>query len=402
MHILVLDTVHGGDIIAGSMLKKGHTLTCVDVYGIASDDIMDDLEEKGAITSRLTVPKCHYEMVIMPIHCPDRFLEGVTWDSRMTFHQAVGELIRDERFRIEVTGVKGKTSLCYLLAHMLATSGMGVFLHTSRGQGPWDHGVHDIQRKVSIAPTSLLTLPSGDYDVMICESSLGGSGKADISVITNLADDYGIAEDSKKASDAKSNIFSSGTNIVRSDEIGLWKRYGKNLTAYGGKVQILNDPEIGKDLRISVEYDGHHEVSLKGSYIPLQYIETIEAAVEVCVAMKIPHEDVINALESFEGVPGRGELMFINGRWNVKERNPGISYVSISHTLDVLEKMDIRNYHVIIDPVNRKVCEKMDTEKISKMLSERGATYSIAENGEHSEVPKDTTVVIEFVKEGYQ
>ena len=55
--------------------------------------------------------------------------------------------------------------------------------------GPYAKGKHFITELKSIAPPMLLTLPKGEYDVMVCEVSLGGSGKADIGCITNLLED---------------------------------------------------------------------------------------------------------------------------------------------------------------------------------------------------------------------
>ena len=81
---------------------------------------------------------------------------------------------------------KGKTSACYLISKMLHDSGRRVLLHSSRGEGPWTDDGHRIDRKVSIAPPYLMTLAAGDYDVVVCEVSLGGSGKADIACITNI------------------------------------------------------------------------------------------------------------------------------------------------------------------------------------------------------------------------
>lgn len=401
MHILILDTVHGGDILADILMGKGHRVTCVDVYGIASDELMGRLSSDGAHAVRLPVPEGHYDLLLSPVHCPDRFLSNVTWDSRKTFHQAVGDLIDDGRFRVEVTGVKGKTSACYLLAHILNADGRKVYLHSSRGQGPWTDGAHSIDDKVSIAPTSMLRIPKGDFDAVICESSLGGSGKADIAAITNLADDYGIAENTGRASDAKSSILCDNINIVRRDEMGIWRRYGgHDLTPYGERVTVMNDPKIGGPLELSIDYRGTHKVKMKGSYIPLQYLDSVELVLEICNAMGLSADSVVKGLESFNGVPGRGELSFRDGRWVVRERNPGISHLSIGHTLDILNSMGaLEGSAMLIDPVNRKVCEKMDMDSIRGVAERYGVDVIMA--GDDVKIP-ECGILIEFIKEGYQ
>ncbi|MDR0508829.1 MAG: coenzyme F430 synthase [Candidatus Methanoplasma sp.] len=396
MNVLILDPVHGGNILAAEYLKKGYSAVCVDVYGIAKEEVISEMIDLGISVHR-KVPRGRYDLLLMPVHCPDVFLNGVEYAERKTFHEAVGEL-SERRSRIEVTGVKGKTSCCYLLAHILSLDGRSIFLHTSRGQGVWRDGEHAIEKRISIAPPSLLRLPEG-YDTVIAEVSLGGSGKAELSIITNLAEDYGIAANTRKASDAKASILSEGKNIVPRSESDIWSRYGKPLIYFGGRVNVLGKAEIGKPVKIAIDYCGRHELCLPGSYLQLQYTDTIEAVLEACIEMKIPSDQVIRGLETFNGVPGRGELRRLDKGWEVTDRNPGISHMSLSKTLDTLESMGvIKDTLVILDPVNIKVCEKMDAEQMKEMTVKRGAEFRLA--GE--EIPDERSVVVRLVKEGYQ
>ncbi|MDR1404042.1 MAG: coenzyme F430 synthase [Candidatus Methanoplasma sp.] len=398
MNVLILDMVHGGEILAEEYLKKGCAVDCVDVYGIAKQDTMDCLDRMGASVHR-SVPSGHYDLLLMPVHCPDKFLNGVTYGERKTFHKAVGEL-SDGRSRVEVTGVKGKTSCCYLLAGILALDGRTVFLHTSRGQGPWNGGKHTIEKKMSIAPPSLLRLPGG-YDTVIAEVSLGGSGRADLTILTNLAEDYGIAAGTGKASDAKASVFSEGKNIVSESEIGLWSKYRGDLIGYGGRVSVIGKPEIGKPLQIAIEYNGRHELELPGKYLHLQYIETIEAVLEACFEMDIPTEQVIDGLKTFEGVPGRGELRHSDMGWEIIDRNPGISHMSVNKMLDTLGRMGLLTETLmILDPADRKICEKTDPERIKRMTEEKGAEFRLA--GDGNEQSAGRYITVRLIKEGYQ
>ncbi|MDR0309186.1 MAG: coenzyme F430 synthase, partial [Candidatus Methanoplasma sp.] len=326
MKTLILDMVHGGEILAEEYMKRGHSVDCVDVYGTAKDDVKAELRRMG-VAVHSNVPDGHYDMLLMPVHCTDAFLNGATYSERKYFHEAVGEL-SDGRSRIEVTGVKGKTSFCYLLAHILALDGRSIFLHTSRGQGEWREGNHIIAGKASIAPTSILRFPEG-YDTVIAEVSLGGSGRAGLTVITNLAEDYGIAADTRKASDAKSSIFSDGKNIVPRSEFHIWSSYRRDLICFGGRLEMSETPEIGKPAKISIEYDGRHDLELPGSYLHIQYTETIEAVLEACRGIGIPSRQVIEGLRTFNGVPGRGELRRSEKGWEITDRNPGISHMSV-------------------------------------------------------------------------
>ena len=404
MRVLILDMVHGGDLLAIRHLSEGDDVTCVDVYGICPEARKEELR---SMEIRVTdkVPEGSYDMTVMPTHCTRAFLGGADPGRIVSFSQDVCRFIEDRRFRIEVTGVKGKTSTCYLIAKMLSDSGKKVLLHTSRGEGPYTAEGHMIDRKVSIAPPYIMTLEAGDYDAVVCEVSLGGSGKADIACITNLVEDYGIAKNTLKASDAKKDILTDGgINIVSESEEGFWSAYGKKLTTYGRRVTRLSEPKLGEGLRVDVDYDGTGEVVLDGSYVSTEYLEAMDLALEVCHRMGIPRESVVRSLETFRGVPGRGEILKEDGRTVIRERNPGISHLSIGRTLKCLKEMDaLGSAMIILDPVSKKVCDKMDTDEIRKVVDSYGVPMVVTKgDGVRPDVPSDVGLLLDFVKEGYQ
>ena len=403
MRVLVLDMVHGGDLLARRHLAEGDDVTCVDVYGICGRDLKEELLSMD-IRAVDSVPPERYDLTVMPMHCPRLFLEGADPGEIISFSQDVKRFIEDRRFRIEVTGVKGKTSACYLISKILHDSGMSVLLHSSRGEGPWTQEGHRIERKVSIAPPYLMTLPVGRYDAVVAEVSLGGSGRADIACITNLAEDYGIARNTLRASDAKKDVFTDKVNIVPRSELMFWSRFHGGLTGYGGRIAVLSKPALGSGLRVSVEYDGTSEVELDGSYISTEYIGAMELALEVAHKMGVPKESVLRSLETFKGVPGRGEIIREGGRTVVRERNPGISHLSIGRTLRCLQEMDaLEGAMIVLDPVSRKVCDKMDKDLIEATVSEYGVPMVITDgDGSRPEIPSDVRLIIEFIKEGYQ
>lgn len=404
MRVLILDMVHGGDLLARRHAAEGDDVTCVDVYGICPQSLKDELRSME-IRVADSVPAGAYDVTVMPKHCPQSFIGDADPGRILTFSQDVSRFIEDGRFRIEVTGVKGKTSACYLIAMMLHDSGRRVLLHTSRGEGPWTDSGHRIERKVSIAPPYLMTLAAGDYDAVVCEVSLGGSGRADIACITNLVEDYGIARNTFRASEAKRDIFTDrGTNIVLGDEIGFWSQYRDDLHPYGGRVRTVSAPRLGEPLRVIVDYDGESEVELDGSYIATEYIGAMDLALEVCHTMGVPRDSVLGSLRRFRGVPGRGEILEEDGRTVIRERNPGISHISIGRTLDCLAEMGaLDGAMVLLDPVSRKVCDKLDRPQIEEVVAAHGVPLVITRgDGERPEIPSDVRVLVEFVKEGYQ
>lgn len=403
MRALVLDMTHGGDLIARRLLADGYDVECVDVYHNCPADRREDLESYGIIVHS-EAPRDHYDLAVMPAHCAAYFMGDATADETISFSQAVNRLIDDQRFRIEVTGVKGKTSACYLIAYILHQAGMNVLLHSSRGEGPWTDDGHRIDRWASIAPPYLMTLAAGDYDAIVCEVSLGGSGKADIACVTNLAEDYGIAKNTRKASEAKKDVFSDGINIVPADEVGFWSKWCPAVCGYGTRVTRLSEPRLGEGLRVRVDYDGESEITLDPSYVSTEYLGAMDMALEVVHQMGIDRDVVLGALESFKGVPGRGEIIREGDRVTVRERNPGISALSVERTMQCLDEMDaLHDAMIVLDPVSRKVCDKMDADGI-RAIAERYHVPITVTNGDGSrpEVPSGVRLLIELIKEAYQ
>ena len=404
MKVLLLDMTHGGHILAPLFKDEGNDVTVCDVYRIAPQSMLDSLAAIGVKVCVGTPEPGHYDLVSMPCHCPDVFLEGCTYDKRIWYSQAVNRFMKDRRFRIEVTGVKGKTSTCYVLAHILQHAGKKVYLRSSRGSGPYTEKGHEIDELKSIAPPYLLDLPAGDYDVMICEVSLGGSGKADIACITNLLEDYGIARKTRHAREAKADIITDKTNVFLESEKDIWAPLCRNYATVKKRVAVTGKPEFGKPLEIAVEYGGEHSASLAGDYLGLQYVEAIEMALTVCETMDIPADKVMEALSTFRGVPGRGEVRMLDGRRYILERNPGISHMSVARTLDTLKTLGcLEEALVIIDPVSKKVCDKLDRDLIEKVVKDHGVDLIVTPgDGTEPEIPQDVRTVIRMIKEGYQ
>lgn len=403
MHALVLDLTHGGDVLCERLLQQGYEVTCVDVYGLSTLPRMDELRSLGATVTR-AVPAGHYDLLVSPVHCPDRFLTDASWSERRTFHEMVGMLMpEDGQHRIEITGVKGKTSTAHLLAHLLHQDGRSVLLHSSRGlyhYGP--EGVTLVHEKVSINPVSLLTLPDLDVDHVLAEVSLGGSGKADISVITNLVDDYLIAGGTRKACGAKSSILNPrGLNLVPDSEKDIWMPFGHPLVTFLPSITLRGSNKLGEGQDAVVDYDGMHHILLASGYLHNSYITAFDTALAVCKHLRIPSGSILEGLQNFRGVPGRGEVHVQDKRALVLERNPGISAASMHHTLESLSTIaDISGCRIQVNPVNRKVCEKLEWGAIEE-LAERYHADLVWTDGDLGPDPKYPVDLL-FIKEGYQ
>ncbi len=190
MHILVLDTIHGGTVLGEALRKEGHQVDLVDVY-------RGTLTAPGSI-SRADAASGTYDLVIHPVHLDpaDHLLRTLSFPS-ITHHEAV-RWILNTRMKgpgngrgpvIEITGTRGKTTTATALASLLPGSGI---LHTSRGT--FRYPDQELITRMSITPASFITATSllrpGDW--FIGEVSLGMTGIADLGILTS-DDEYRVA-----------------------------------------------------------------------------------------------------------------------------------------------------------------------------------------------------------------
>jgi len=221
--LAVLDLTHGGIPIAKSLAAAGSEVTGIDVYRTVEPGMLLELEEKHGIRcSKTPLPASGFDLLVAPVHLDSAYpmlVEArVQGKSVFSHHEIVGEILKgDSRLSciktVEVTGVKAKTSTASLLADMLSRQ-FEVVLHTSRGLEYWKAGTSSfIYRGLSITPGSILVAVEKVFeagfrpDFFIFEISIGGTGTADFGILTTLSPDYGIANNTALASEAKLQLI---------------------------------------------------------------------------------------------------------------------------------------------------------------------------------------------------
>lgn len=221
--IAVLDLTHGGIPIAKKLAALGNDVTGVDVYGTVDPGLLLEIEKSHGIrNSRVPLHTAEFDFLVAPVHLDTAYpmLAKAREQGKPVFshHEIVGKILKtDPRLSgiktVEITGVKAKTSTASLLADMLSRK-FEVVLHTSRGLEAWKGGVPSVLRKgLSITPGSILTAVDAVFksgirpDFFIFEISIGGTGNADMGVLTTLLPDYGIANNTALASEAKLQLI---------------------------------------------------------------------------------------------------------------------------------------------------------------------------------------------------
>ncbi len=183
MDLLVLDTIHGGALLADELALRGHRVEAIDVYrGVGPLPDPDD-----------------FDFVIAPVHLdPSHPLLADAGDRLVSHHEATARCLADCRppLLIEVTGARGKTTTAFAIAETMEGSGI---LHTSAGT--FRYPERRLLRRRSITPAEALPAARAAVAIggwCVAEESLGVTGAGDLAVLTS-GDDYACAAGTRSA-----------------------------------------------------------------------------------------------------------------------------------------------------------------------------------------------------------
>jgi hypothetical protein len=382
MNVLVLDLTHGGDVLALTYRARGEEVTAVDVYGTAEQYLVDHLRNEGIAVVR-TTPSKKYDLAVVPVHCPDHYLGRAKYEQKITFHRAVGELAHFSYPTIEVTGTKAKTTACHAISHLLKKKGEKVLLLTSRGLFSVGETVQLLESDASISPATILRLSfmEGEWTRGVFECNLGGTGLADIGVVTTASgDNYPIAAGTRRAVDGIIQMVKStkGTLVLRHPEINMWKVFIPKST------QVVEFGEFG-DINVSFDKGmkfgnkpkcwlnvkkGDFPFTMPATYLAPSYTTAVSAAAGVASAIGLSPKKITDWLTDFEGIPGRGELTRAGEGWLVRDRNPSVTPISIDWNIRVMEEHYAnKDLGVVIEQAGPEAKTPLDLETIDKNLS---------------------------------
>lgn len=414
MNNLVIDLTHGGVKIAISLAKKGKNVLAYDLYNTLNSIDSKMLEIYDVELIQLNdLPNFKGDMnVIYPIHMPLSFDEITSHNPNLNYtfeshHEVIKDLLKDwgeDIVKIEVTGVKGKTTSVFMLKEIfidenpLILSSLGALLYK-------DNNEIILKKNISITPANIketvdlaykianpiCKIADGivesenlrAYNCAIFESSLGVSGIGDVGLLLNIAEDYPIAKGRSSASNAKKQVFRCKCVCIQKETLDKYytdiKHDMVNTFSLDDTSSNLFIKKVECNLnQSSLEIEYRDVKTVKNNLISGEmkfdcfapgphHVSNVLGVVLTCLSLEINHEKIIKGLKNYKGIPGRTNKKTIENSIIIEEINPGLNTQAIKESINMIG--DLNEYYVSIGGDYGITCEEIDEEKLADYLN---------------------------------
>ncbi|OWT32849.1 hypothetical protein BGI41_05470 [Methanobrevibacter sp. 87.7] len=422
MKYLVVDMTHGGVKIAISLKKQNNKniVYVYDIYNTLNEDKRKVLQFYNVkiIEDISKLKNIENLNIISPIHCmlqKEDYKKIINPKIKYyTHHEGVKIILENwtkkmEKLNIpiiEIIGVKGKTSTCFILKEILNNplilSSFGAYLFKNNKK-------ITLAKNISITPANIIetietarkienpkcslendgnTKNNIGYKSAIFESSLGACGIGDIGILTNIVENYQIAKGKSNAEIAKKQIFNCKYIVANLETINKYYPEFKNkdnintFTIY--KENTDNNANlIAKNIqynlektKLTIEYkdlitnkknkiNGKFDIEIfaPGEYHVMNFL----AGITCGLSLGINEEEISKKIRKFKGLPGRTSLKKIKNSIIIEEINPGINTKAIEKSIKMISQYD--NYTIIIGGKYGITCEEIDEDKLGNSLN---------------------------------
>ena len=471
MNAFLVDLTHGGVKISSELAKSGEyeNVFAYDLYGTLKEEdenflkacgvrVLKDRDDfKEAIESystflnnkkhesdgpNLNINKefsektpnyLEKDLIINPIHSPlniSNLLDEASEDLKLNIdeknqfsnsfeilsHHSATKLVlsswsekakKENVDCIEITGVKGKTSVAYMLKEIMLENEKDTLLLSSLGAHLFKNDLNKgeledivLVKNISITPANIINTiqyannivnPKDgheesfedllNYDAAIFENSLGVCGLGDVGVLTNIVENYTIARGSSNAREAKKQVFNCPMVVI--EEETLKEHYPKESEIFSGRINTFSIYDSSSNVFAqSIDYNlnqskikvRYHDLKILGNekskngeiiiktFAPgRHHVLNALTALTVALTLGIDDEAIQKGLENFNGIEGRTHLT------KVEEINPGINTKAIESSIGMIR--NIEDYHIIIGGRYGITCEEIDEDKLSDFLN---------------------------------
>jgi hypothetical protein len=374
--LLVLDPIHGADVIAAELTERGKEVAVFNPY------------RESTFTHPLD-----FDLVIAPAHLSPNFeivKDAIAKNIPFVTHQeAVREIATLKNLFegikvIEVTGTIGKTSTCELIAQMLQNK--RVLLHTSSSTRFMSPDGTEIFPRLGGTPANVLKVmeiakeKKVQPEIAVFEISLGLTGIGDVGVLTSLNEDYRIAGGTKDASAVKitSTTYSGGRSIIVHPGFSLPHSNGrenlfgdsnKNLWIDGNennvifnRLKTVNGDSIG----------GKFAFKPVDSYMSTEfYRDSLEAAFCAVLSLDIPFDELNTAVSP---VTGRMNLEDMKGRYVIDNSNSGTKLKFLGEITAMARRLS-EQMILIVGEESEYVCEGVSVKELQKVVAQRAPEF---------------------------
>lgn len=416
--IAVFDVNHGGLSIAKQLAKHGALPVAFDVYRKMPPEKMKEFADGSNIpvTANVSDLTDAFDIVCLPVHLnPGNAFYKKAAElglQTVTHHEMAGRLLRSDpritdRYLVEITGVRGKTSAAVLLAQMLSYKNR-VLLHTSEGMTFWDSGRFErIEPGVSITPAYIPDLADLAFerkympDTLIFEVSLGFTGAQDIGILTEAQPDYMIAGGALTSTDAKTKMISRSKEgsifVINYDDLDTVKNFIRDdqerivfddsgtaveeNTPTDVYVNITAGPDDEPVADIESSRTGiFFRAPLSPGYDVNSYRTAMAAAVAAALELDVPESQIIEVISGFEGVKGRMREYEENGRVIMDNSNSGLTVetaeAAVKYMLEKYRSKKSPEYDssisrdvvLVIGEEEKTVCEGLDPHDVEELI----------------------------------
>lgn len=359
MNVFLVDLTHGGVKISSELAKSGEfeKVFAYDIYNTLKKEdedllntydvnIIKDLDSfknqiKSNSISNIERNNTHKDLIINPIHSSlnvkellieisgsiDSNEDEILNQYKILNHHEATELVlsnwKEETINqgiktVEITGVKGKTSVSFLLKEIFLENHKDTLLLSSLGAYLFRKNNDSqqkiiLQKNISITPANIIntiqlakkianpkcnTFPICDknkdldemiedeinaeeynhnpykdlnYDMAVFENSLGICGLGDIGILTNLVENYTIAKGSSNAREAKKQVFKSPLVVIQHETLNEF--YKDEKEQYSNKINSfsIDNPDANVFCE-SIDYDIDN-TNIKITYHDLKTID---------------------------------------------------------------------------------------------------------------------------------
>ena len=477
MNAFLVDLTHGGVKISSELAKSGEyeNVFAYDLYGTLKEEdenflkacgvrVLKDRDDfKEAIESystflnnkkhesdgpNLNINKefsektpnyLEKDLIINPIHSPlniSNLLDEASEDLKLNIdeknqfsnsfeilsHHSATKLVlsswsekakKENVDCIEITGVKGKTSVAYMLKEIMLENEKDTLLLSSLGAHLFKNDLNKgeledivLVKNISITPANIINTiqyannivnPKDgheesfedllNYDAAIFENSLGVCGLGDVGVLTNIVENYTIARGSSNAREAKKQVFNCPMVVI--EEETLKEHYPKESEIFSGRINTFSIYDSSSNVFAqSIDYNlnqskikvRYHDLKVLGNeelkngeiiiktFAPgRHHVLNALTALTIALTLGIDDEAIQKGLENFNGIEGRTHLTKVGDSIIIEEINPGINTKAIESSIGMIR--NIEDYHIIIGGRYGITCEEIDEDKLSDFLN---------------------------------